>query len=200
LPTVPKYTNEVNSIPPDSVGRTETARPKNKAIQEGSISETRPDFETRNEKLVDTPEKTVSPTVPKLLPTPVSEQITAPKFSDSPEPVADISDRIPVPQVPLLPPAEMPPAEVPAVPDAPQQPLPDILVDPFIEDVGQSKAISRSRVALASSLETLPVNSLREGEPKRLSPGQKGIIARELAASRATRIIFKRYFDEKIEP
>jgi hypothetical protein len=99
-----------------------------------------------------------------------------------------------------LPPTELPPAEESAVPEVPQQPLPDILVDPFIEDVGQTKISSRSRVALVSSHEGLPVNALREGEPKRLSPSQKGIIARELAAPRATRIIFKRFFDEKIEP
>jgi hypothetical protein len=153
-----------------------------------------------HERPVKAPDEAVEPSVPKLLPTPVSEQIAAPKFSDMPEPITDISDQVPVPQLPLLPSTEVPPAEEPAVPEVPQQPLPDILVDPFMEDVGQSKTSSRSRVALASSLETVPVNALREGEPKRLSPSQKGIIARELAAPRATRIIFKGSFDGKIEP
>jgi hypothetical protein len=166
---------------------------------QGSISDVVLDA-PRHIAIQDAPEKTVTPVVPKLLPTPVSEQVTAPKYSDNPEPVTDISDRIPVSQVPVLPSTEVPPAEEPAVPEVPQQPLPDILVDPFIEDVGQSKTSSRSRVALASSLETVPVNALREGEPKRLSPSQKGIIARELAAPRATRIIFKGSFDGKIEP
>lgn len=135
------------------------------------------------------------PSVPKLLPTPVSEQVVAPKFPDLPETLSDVSDGVAIPDIP-----PMPSAEEPTVPTPPQQPLPDILVDPFIEDVGQTKTRSGTAVALASSVEALPINALREGEPKRLSLSQKGIIAKELMTPRSTRIIFKRYFDEKLEP
>ena len=153
---------------------------------------------TRNDDLAqndDLAPQAAEPSVPKLLPTPVSEQVAAPKFPDLPEALSDVSDGVAIPDIPPL-----PSAEEATVPTPPQQPLPDILVDPFIEDVGQTKTRSGTAVALASSVEALPINALREGEPKRLSLSQKGIIAKELMAPKSTRIIFKRYFDEKLEP
>lgn len=168
------------------------------AFQKKTVSENAIGAKPADQTSIDAPASPAAPSVPKLLPTPVSEQVTAPKLTDLPEPVSDISETVPLPVPPALPPSlppSLPPVDDYEDPNSPDQPLPDILVDPFIEDVGQSGVSAKREIALASSVEPAHVNALREGEPKRLSPSQKGVIARELSNPRATRIIFKRHYD-----
>jgi hypothetical protein len=96
------------------------------------------------------------------------------------------------------------PTDEKPVPAPPQEPLPDILVDPFIDDIGQDRSISDSEVVLTSGAETSPTSPTsqtsqtsqtstdRGAEPKRMTSSQKGM--------KSTRIVIKRTFDEKVSP
>jgi hypothetical protein len=126
---------------------------------------------------------------PKLLPTPVSEQVVAPKLPDAANAVPEASQVAPQPG------SDAPrPTEEKPVPAPPQEPLPDILVDPFIDDIGQSRAMSDSNVVLTSGTETnlSATSTARTSEPKRMTSTQKGM--------KSTRIVIKRTFDEKVSP
>jgi hypothetical protein len=73
--------------------------------------------------------------------------------------------------------------------------LPDILVDPFIDDIGQDRSMSDSDVVLTSGIEasqTSQTSTDRGAEPKRMTSSQKGM--------KSTRIVIKRTFDEKVSP
>ena len=127
---------------------------------------------------------------PKLLPTPVSEQVVAPKLPDAAAAAPETSQVAPQPG------SDGPrPADEKPVPAPPQEPLPDILVDPFIDDIGQDRSMSDSDVVLTSGIEasqTSQTSTDRGAEPKRMTSSQKGM--------KSTRIVIKRTFDEKVSP
>jgi hypothetical protein len=142
------------------------------------------------------------PTPPKLLPTPVSEQVTAPNLSDRPKVLTDIPEMgTDLPECGSLPVLETPKSlQESPLPALPEQPLPDILVDPFIEDVGERKIETLNDIALAAAQSPVPKDSVILKGPKRLAPGLQGIIARQLDSPKSTRIIFKRVYDERLVP
>ena len=154
---------------------------------------------------------------PKLMPTPVSEPLSVDSYPAPSEitPSASIPERSEVPRPMDEPkPTDTPevseglsevdsipgfgplPSEGKPLPPPPSDPLPDILVDPFIDDVGQSR--SQSGVALAGGTVRAPNNALRGSEPKRLKKSERKITSSDPEAPKPTRIIIKRSIERKI--
>lgn len=124
---------------------------------------------------------------PRLLPTPVSEPRTS-----VPALPSSVPEVIPDTQVP---------ADGPRVPEPPPSPLPDILVDPFIDDVGQKEPTGSRGIALAGGRRSVPENALRlkePKEPKRFAPSRKSTSPSQSGASKGTRIVIKRTSEQKI--
>jgi hypothetical protein len=121
---------------------------------------------------------------PRLLPTPVSEPRTSVPALPSSDP-----EVIPDTQAPF---------DAPKVPEPPQSPLPDILVDPFIDDVGQKEPTGSRGIALAGGGRSVPENALRSKEPKRFAPSRKSTPSSQSGASKGTRIVIKRTSEQKI--
>lgn len=161
---------------------------------------------------------------PKLLRTPVStsnppaasEQVDEPKLTDIPDAAA-----LPeTPQAPSEAPSSpesgaLPRVENVPLPTPPEQPLPDILVDPFIEDVGHWRTRGDRGVIQTSATRPVPVNPLRAGgnpperasegadhlptirtgEPKRLTPRQKSVSESAPAQGDSPRTLVLRSFE-----
>jgi hypothetical protein len=102
------------------------------------------------------------------------------------------------------------------IPAPPEQPLPDILVDPFIEDVGHWRSNGNRGVVQTSATRPVPINPLRgtEGsagqavdasdlptirssEPKRLTPRQKDVSESAPSPGNTSRTIVLRSFDSE---
>jgi hypothetical protein len=159
---------------------------------------------------------------PKLLPTPVSSSSPPADSKQADEPkLTDIPGLTSLPEVPSNLPAdpstreggELPRVENVPIPAPPEQPLPDILVDPFIEDVGNWRNTGDLGVVRTSATRPVPVNPLRGGgnsagrqtgepdlptirtsEPKRLTPQQKRESESAPAQGNSSRTILLRSF------